>query len=236
MIEPTSDVQEKFVRSIQPMLVHGCTTAGCHSPNSRQSMELDRWALEGSGIPTLIRKNLEQVLAQVDVKDPASSPLMRRARQAHGIRNQPLSTPLAPYQTAILIEWLNEAAGVQPQAPLPVGSNADPNAVDPRRAELSMASEGEVTDAMVDEAAMELLNRGKATTRTVFTPRDQFDPEIFNRRQARAKSKLSELADEVAGHATEEDALVPDSIEFTPTAPASAEESADLPAEVPSRD
>jgi hypothetical protein len=199
-------------------------------------MELDRWALEGSGIPMLIRKNLEQVLAQVDVDDPASSPLMRRARQAHGIRNQPLSTPLAPYQTAILIEWLNEAAGVQPQTPLPAVPNVDPNAVNPLLVEQGSPMEGEVTEAMVDEAALELMNRGKAKTRTAFTPRDQFDPEIFNRRQARAKSKKSEVAEEVAGQATEEDALIPDSIEFTPTAPASAEESADLPAEVPSKD
>lgn len=239
MIEPTAEVQEKFVRSIQPMLIHGCTTSGCHSPNSRQTMELDRWALEGSGIPTLIRKNLEQVLAQVDVADPASSPLMRRARQAHGIRNQPLSTPLAPYQTAILIEWLNEAAGVasEPQAPTELEApDVDPNVIDPRLADRDAAMEGEVTEAMVDEAALELLNRGKAKPRTAFTPRDQFDPEIFNRRQARAKQKQAEQAAEAAAGEAEADAIIPDSIEFTPTAPASAEESAGLPAEVPSRD
>ena len=232
LIEPTAEVQERFVRSIQPMLIHSCTTSGCHAPNSRQTMELDRWALEGSGIPTLIRRNLEQVLAQVDVEDPASSPLMRRARQAHGMRNSQLSTPLAPYQTAILIEWLNEAAGVQPQAPLPV----DPHAVDPRLIEQTAAGEDEVTEAMVDEAAQELLNRGKTKTRTAFTPRDQFDPEIFNRRQARAKNKKSELAEDIADGATAGDEFIPDSIEFTPTAPASAEESADPRAEVPSRD
>jgi len=232
LIEPTAAVQERFVRSIQPMLIHGCTTSGCHAPNSQQSMKLDRWALEGSGIPNLIRKNLEQVLYQVDVEDPASSPLMRRARQAHGMHNSQLSTPLAPYQTAILIEWLNEAAGVQSQAPLPI----DPNVVDPRLIEQTIADEGEITEAMVDEAAQELLNRGKTKTRTAFTPRDQFDPEIFNRRQARAKSKKSELAEELADGATAGDEFIPDSIEFTPTAPASAEESADPPAEVPSRD
>ena len=236
MIEPTAEVKERFVRSIQPMLIHGCTTSGCHAPNSRQKMELDRWALEGSGIPHLIRKNLEQVLAQVDVEDPASSPLMRRARQAHGMRNSQLSTPLAPYQTAILIEWLNEAAGVQPQAPLPIDPSADPNAVDPRLIDQTIADEGEITEAMVDEAAQELLNRGKTKTRTAFTPRDQFDPEIFNRRQARAKNKKSELAEERADGTPAGDEFIPDSIEFTPTAPASAEESADPPAEVPSRD
>lgn len=236
LIEPTPEVQQQFVRSIQPMLIHGCTTSGCHSPDSRQAMALDRWALEGSGIPTLIRKNLDQVLAQVDVEDPASSPLMRRARQAHGMRNSQLSTPLAPYQTAILIEWLNEAAGVKSEAPLPASLSADPNAVDPRLVEQTMAGGGEVTEAMVDEAAQELLNRGKAKTRTAFTPRDQFDPEIFNRRQMRARSEKSELAEDLADGATSGDEFIPESIEFTPTAPASAEESAALPAEVPSRD
>jgi hypothetical protein len=235
LIAPTPEVQQQFVRSIQPMLIHGCTTSGCHAPNSRQAMVLDRWALEGSGIPTLIRKNLDQVLAQVDVEDPASSPLMRRARQAHGMRNSQLSTPLAPYQTAILIAWLNEAAGVQPKEPLPASPHADPNAIDPRLAEQTMGGEGEVTEAMVDEAAQELLHHGKAKTRTAFTPRDQFDPEIFNRRQARAKSKKSELAEELPVVAAEDDQFIPESIEFTPTAPASAEESAVPPAEVPSR-
>jgi hypothetical protein len=235
LIEPTSEVQQQFVRSIQPMLIHGCTTSGCHSPDSRQAMALDRWALEGSGIPALIRKNLDQVLAQVDVEDPASSPLMRRARQAHGMSNSQLSTPLAPYQTAILIEWINEAAGVQPETPLPADSDADPNTVDPRQVERTMAGDGEITEAMIDEAAQELLSGKK--TRTAFTPRDQFDPEIFNRRSARAKSKKSQLAEELVDEpAAGDDDSIPESIELSPTAPASAEESADLPAEEPSRD
>lgn len=232
MIDPKPEVQEKFVRSIQPMLIHGCTTSGCHTPNSRQTMELDRWALEGSGIPTLIRKNLEQVLAQVDVEDPASSPLMRRARQAHGLRGTRLSTPLAPYQTAILMDWLNEAAGVAPEPSTTntpaVGQNAGPNLT-----AASAEAEGEVTEAMVDEAARELLNRGKEKTRTAFTPRDQFDPEIFNRRRARAESKK---ASDKSADASTGDVYVPETIDFPPRAPESAEESPDLPTESPSRD
>lgn len=235
LIEPTADVQEKFVRSIQPMLVHGCTTSGCHAPGSKQLMELDRWALEGSGIPTLIRKNLDQVLAQVDVEDPMSSPLMRRARQAHGVRNEPLSTPLAPYQTAILMEWLNEAAGIKADASLPANANGDPGAHEPATEDQVAGDGEEISDAMIDEAALELLN-GKKKTRTVFTPRDAFDPEIFNRRSARAKSKKSELAELAEEGASAHDETVPETIELTPTAPASAEESADPPAAVPSRE
>ena len=230
-IEPTADVQEKFVRSIQPMLVHSCTTSGCHAPGSKQLMELDRWALEGSGIPTLIRKNLDQVLAQVDAEDPASSPLMRRARQAHGLRNERLSQPLAPYQTAILMEWLNEAAGVKPEPP---AKNDSYGADEEELADPAAAGDGELTDAMIDEAAQQMLS-GRKKPRTAFTPRDPFDPEIFNRRASRTQPKQAKASAEGEQELSESD-MVPESIEFTPTAQASAEESADPPAEAPSRE
>lgn len=75
MIDPKPEVQEKFVRSIQPMLIHGRIT----TPAAIRPTRVKRWNSTGgsrgvSGIPTLIRKNLEQVLGKVDVEDPASSP------------------------------------------------------------------------------------------------------------------------------------------------------------------
>jgi hypothetical protein len=225
----TPALQELFVRSIQPMLIHSCTTTGCHHPDSRQQMQLDRWALEGSGIPKLIAKNLDQVLAQVDVEDPASSPLMRRARQAHGMRNERLSQPLAPYQTAILMEWLNEAAGVKPAAEQGGVEINDPAAtpVD----ESYAAEDGEdITDAILDERAQELL--GGRKTRTVFTPRDAFDPEIFNRRAARAKSKPDPASDtEAAEETTHRQEYVPDSVELDAMGPVSEADLESPPAE-----
>lgn len=216
LIDPSAEAQEKFVRSIQPMLIHNCTTSGCHSANSSQQLKLDRWALEGSGIPALIRKNLDQVLVQVDSEDPPSSPLMRRARQAHGFRNKQLSTPLEPYQAALLLDWLNEAAGAKPEPETPADSAA-PGA-------LPGEEEPTFTDEMLDEAAKEML--GVRRPKTAFTPRDEFDPEIFNRQRAAAKVKKAPPADELPV----DDDRIPDSIEFS-TEPAAAEESADLPAE-----
>jgi len=230
-IATTPALQEQFVRSIQPMLIHSCTTTGCHHPDSRQEMQLDRWALEGSGIPKLISKNLDQVLAQVDVEDPASSPLMRRARQAHGMRNERLSQPLAPYQTAILMEWLNEAAGVKPAAEQGGAEMNDPAATPTGE---GYAAEGDdVTDAMLDERAQELL--GGRKTRTVFTPRDAFDPEIFNRRAARTKSKAAAAPDaEAAEEATHRQEYVPDSVELDAMGPVSEADLESPPSEAPS--
>lgn len=220
-IVPSSAAQEQFVRSIQPMLIRNCTTSGCHSANSSQQLKLDRWALEGSGIPALIRKNLDQVLAQVDGEDPPSSPIMRRARQAHGVRNQRLSTPLEPYQAALLLEWLNEAAGVTPKA--------EPPANAPMPGALPESVEKTFTDEMLNAAAREML--GGRRTKTAFTPRDEFDPEIFNRRRDAAKSKGLPPAESSFA----DDELIPDSIELA-TGSATAEASEPLPAEEPSTD
>lgn len=220
-IDPSTEAQQKFVRSIQPMLIHNCTTSGCHSANSTQQLKLDRWALEGSGIPTLIRKNLDQVLQQVDAEDPPSSPIMRRARQAHGFRNERLSKPLEPYQAALLMEWLNQAAGVDPDF-----EPADEltSAVIPSNGEMTF------TDEMLDEAAQELLNGRRP--KTAFTPRDAFDPEIFNRQLSAAQKKgVRPVVDE----AMTDDEFIPDTIEFA-TGTAAVEESEALPTEEPSKD
>ncbi|BBO32418.1 hypothetical protein [Lacipirellula parvula] len=227
-VAATPQLQEQFVRSIQPMLIHSCTTTGCHHPNSRQQMQLDRWALEGSGIPKLISKNLDEVLAQVDVEDPASSPLMRRARQAHGMRNERLSQPLAPYQTAILLEWLNEAAGVKPTAEPNVAEIQD-SAATPE-GEGVAGDEADVSDAMLDERAQELLSGRKV--RTAFTPRDAFDPEIFNRRAARAKASAhAKAGEEPAEQSQPRQEYVPDSVELDAMGPVSEEELENPPAE-----
>lgn len=221
-IDPSAEAQEKFVRSIQPMLIHNCTTSGCHSASSTQQLQLDRWALEGSGIPALIRKNLDQVLHQVDAEDPPSSPIMRRARQAHGFRNERLSKPLEPYQAALLLEWLNQAAGVEPDVE-PADELAPPETI-PGDAEKTF------TEEMLDEAALELL--GDRRPKTAFTPRDAFDPEIFNRQRSAVQKKT---ARPVVDEAMTNDEFIPDTIEFA-TGTATVEESEALPAEEPSRD
>jgi hypothetical protein len=162
----------------------------------------------------LIRKNLDQVLTQVDGEDPPSSPIMRRARQAHGFRNERLSTPLEPYQAALLLEWLNEAAGVEPEGE-PPAETAPPGAPPADEAKT-------FTQEMQDEAAKEMLGEGRP--KTAFTPRDEFDPEIFNRQRASAKGKAARPADELPSDDVSGDELIPDSIEFA-TEPAAAEES-----------
>jgi hypothetical protein len=169
------NVQTQFVRSIQPMLLHSCATGGCHQPGSKQKLQLDRWALQGAGSPALVRRNLDAVLAQLDRQDPSHSPLLERGRTAHGQPNQPASKSLSALQSKLLLNWLNEVAGVKPPEPTPALAD---EAADQQDAE-PLDFEEPLDDADFD------FQPAKAAPAARFKPRDAFDPEIFNRRHAK---------------------------------------------------
>jgi hypothetical protein len=172
-IEISAAAQSQFVRSIQPMLIRGCATGGCHQPGSAREFQLDRWALEGNGNAVMVRRNLSAVLGALNAADPASSPLMHWARVEHGRRAGSVSRPLAAHQAALLLEWLNEAAGVAPaeEAAATIAVQQSPPPAEPAEA----FDEGFGNDSLAPES-----------TRDTLAPRDAFDPEIFNRRRVAA--------------------------------------------------
>jgi hypothetical protein len=178
LLEPSAEAQTQFVRSIQPMLIQNCVTGGCHQPGSAQQMQLDRWALQGNGNPELIRRNLDAVLAQINADDPPSSAVMIRSRQSHGGGRYGQSKPLASYQAAILLEWLNEAAGVQPEVPGAETPVEQPTAI-------------QVEPSLAPERAAAIDVQPTTAMAPAFKPRDAFDPEIFNRRMAAKAPSLA---------------------------------------------
>lgn len=193
LLTPSPEAQTLFVRSIQPMLIHGCATSGCHQTDSPQQMRLDRWALDGNGNPDRIRRNLEAVLTQINAEDPASSAVLLRARQPHGLRNGERSKPLATYQAALLLDWLNEAAGVEPAPPAEVETAA------PAASSEAPLPAGEASATPPTPVAATSPAPSAASTDAeppAFTPRDAFDPEIFNRQVAAqaARQNLPETA------------------------------------------
>ena len=62
-IELTPFARAQFVRSVQPMLIHSCGTAGCHQAGESVPMALDRMAIVGAGNPAAIEGNLQTVLS-----------------------------------------------------------------------------------------------------------------------------------------------------------------------------
>ena len=173
--------QSEFVRSVQPMLVHNCATGGCHQPRATQRFQLDRWALEGSGDPTLIRRNLEAVLAQIDKEEPDASPLLQYARQVHGNGAMAMRRPLASRQSTLLLEWINGVVGVEPAA----------------ASESAAVSDAEPLPASANSIQIEppVIQQATATSFAQpvekFVPRDAFDPEIFNRKYAAPNRETS---------------------------------------------
>jgi hypothetical protein len=184
----SEEAQSQFVRSIQPMLIRGCTTGGCHQPAGAQTLQLDRWALEGNGNAEMVRRNLASVLGAVNDDDPSSSALLQWARQSHGGKSGPASKSLSAYQTAILLEWINDAAGIGPVV------EAEADEADTRELPDSR-EDGSVSGGPVDDFAT------LANGRDSFEPRDAFDPEIFNRGPAAGSDAAAETVDDQADSA-----------------------------------
>jgi hypothetical protein len=170
------DAQAQFVRSIQPMLIRNCATAGCHQAGADHAMQLDRWALEGRGNVELVRRNLAAVLTEVEVDNLETSELLAKARTIHGQTVASGSRPLSAHQLDLLTGWMHQAFDAPPaEAARPVATARDV---------------GQDNIAFGDEAMEFDLNVIPAS----FTPRDAFDPEIFNRR--RAARSADEVVDE----------------------------------------
>jgi hypothetical protein len=154
-----------FVRSIQPMLIHGCTAGGCHHPDVDQTMPLDRWALDGRGNPSIVRRNLAAVVRQIDFEKPEESSLLVRARHSHGAKGPLSSKPLEVRQIDLLEAWISDVAGVKP--PAEESDVQDETGSDDASGEPS-------ADASEDS------NDGADAA-----PRDEFDPAIFTRLKSR---------------------------------------------------
>jgi hypothetical protein len=170
------DAQAQFVRSIQPMLVRNCATSGCHQSGAGHAMQLDRWALEGRGNVELVRRNLAEVLGEVDMENLEASELLAKGRVVHGRANAGSSRPLSAHQLNLLTAWMHLAFDGPP------AQTAPPVAATPDVAQDAIA---------FGDEAMGFDSNVKPAS---FTPRDAFDPEIFNRRSA-ARSAV-EASDE----------------------------------------
>jgi len=105
---------EKFTQVVQPLLIHRCGTSQCHGQASRSRFRL--LAFSGLQRPTRVatQRNLHAVLEQLDLENPAESPLLRAAIEPHGTCQQPpfLSTAVDQYRE--IVDWVAAlAAGKQ---------------------------------------------------------------------------------------------------------------------------
>ncbi|QDT68305.1 hypothetical protein MalM25_12260 [Planctomycetes bacterium MalM25] len=183
---------EHFTRRVQPIVLNGCATSGCHRGGEGDPFPLDIGLLHGRGTARATRQNLETVLAAIDLGSPSRSPLLQAARGPHaGVT--PLAGPRQADLLAQLEAWvqgvgrLNAEEVPAPPAVLETGMIA---AVQPQP--LPEVDEP-IIDPAVQPATYEALpftppQRGVRLTRV--QPRDEFDPALFNERFRRPEDDL----------------------------------------------
>ena len=174
---------ELFSRRVQPILVNNCTNAGCHAVGGEQDFQLSRDLLYGHATAESTGRNLRGVLSAIDEEEPQASALLAALRGQHaGV--MPLSGPRADEWRSLVADWVVAVARSNlPELP---SEPADP-VVD------RIAQEGPTQleePRELDETlfAPKPLKRGAQLSH--WEPRDEFDPEIFNRQHRRAEDDL----------------------------------------------
>jgi len=140
-------VVEHFTRTIQPLLLNHCSTAGCHGPQSRTKFNLLRRHSRLALTRRVTQRNLQAALEWIDRDDPLASPLLTKPIRSHGSVGPIFADDrLAQYEQ--LVEWVervtliqqSSAAALEQQNPPAVQAN--PPAVQPASVVLPAASEG----------------------------------------------------------------------------------------------
>jgi len=196
---------EKFSVVIQPMLINRCGANGCHGPAAKSDFHLLRPASGQLMTKRFTQRNLFTVLKFMDKDNPEESPLVTAPQQRHGSTQAPVFDKRSQHQLDDLIAWAKHLAPKPPQASLPASVN-------PMQSLLSQpGSTGDKPDAELagGKASANTPPTGKPEGRRPraprlpppddtkdqpggpkeLSPRDPFDPEIFNQKHLPAKPK-----------------------------------------------
>ncbi|QDU57196.1 hypothetical protein [Aeoliella mucimassa] len=193
---------EDFARHVQPILVNGCASGGCHSSKDQREFRLNRDLVHGVANRESTLRNLEAVLQVIDERSPEYSPLLLQPAVPHGGLPRPVFSGPRQRAQERLVEWVKKTTGTEdqpdPAAPAVSGNvelaghEAPATAAAGATAEASPAkvehfwedpaayAEGaEAASAADIEVPTPKVQYG--TTIKRFEPRDEFDPELFNR-------------------------------------------------------
>ncbi len=206
---------ELFTRKVQPVLVNNCTTGGCHQPGGKESFQLDRSLLRGESNRRTTMHNLETTLALVDRAHPEKSPLLTVPRRTHGRTSSPIFGPRQEQAFRHLADWVELVAPSTDKAVTLAVATVDgrtgASSIEPAAASEAAASGSEppparrqfalhASDSASDDPSMTLRSPHHLQVGVQlksWQPRDEFDPEIFNRAQrARGQESVQPSASE----------------------------------------
>lgn len=196
---------EDFARHVQPILVNGCATGGCHSTEDARKLRLNRDLLRGMANRESTLRNLQAVWNTIDQETPEYSPLLLQPAVPHGGLPRPVFDGHREKVREKLTEWVLKATGkdqVKPptgpptvelaahQQPLATPTpQATPAQAAPTKQPKHFWEDPDAGAAPLTDApdAPPAVKRGAEPTR--YEPRDEFDPELFNRQHAEPASE-----------------------------------------------
>lgn len=176
---------EKFAAVVQPILLNRCGANQCHGPAAKSEFRLLRPPEGQIATRRITQRNLYSALARLDLNDPEASPLLKLPQGRHGSALTAVFDKQSQHQLAELLAWAKMTA------PKPVAA-AVPATISPANATLSQPAAAGASAPAAEGAASRVgvmrppLNSASpprtADAPATFTPRDRYDPEIFNRR------------------------------------------------------
>jgi len=166
---------EKFSAVVQPILLNRCGANQCHGPAAKSEFRLLRPPEGQIASRRFTQRNLHAALAQLDMQNPEASPLVKLPQGQHGSSLAPIFDKQTQHQLAELLAWVKLTA---PPPPAP----AVPATIGPANQTLSQPAGSAVAAGPPLETAPPAGPPQPAAGPATFTPRDRYDPEIFNRR------------------------------------------------------
>lgn len=203
LTELSKEALEDFTRRVQPILVNNCTTSGCHRVDGPQHFQLNRDLLHGMANRRSTTRNLVATLNLINSESPLDSELLAKAGSVHaGLSAPPLSIRQRELHKR-LEEWVFLAAGKKPPEPtanqskgqIATEGSMPRNGVIPASAIEESAIDKEVEPLSFDEESLLTPTTSQPIQVGVnlkkWEPRDEFDPEIFNRLQTKTAEPIS---------------------------------------------
>lgn len=199
---------EQYTRRIQPVLLNGCATSGCHGADPAGGFAFDVAPLRGYGDVRSTQRNLQLTLKLINLSQPAESKLLKLARGPHaGVT--PISGQRRDDILQRLTAWIdNIAAHNAPLTSDPLASDGASGAAAPLAAQptnrlaettpppgeppledLAESADGSAAEpdweAIVAAAHARPAEVKHGVQLERVGPRDEFDPAVFNARYRR---------------------------------------------------
>lgn len=174
-------MMQQFTMTIQPILLNRCGILSCHGAAGKSNYRLLRPALGHAPTSRLTHRNLHATLAYINRTNPDESVLLTMAKELHGGITTVVFHEKTGNQLDLLTAWVRRLDETVPMTSSERPSVATKPATIPALSEKAAAMQRLPTpDASPMPHSETPAN--PAGRDPGFTPRDPFDPEVFNRR------------------------------------------------------